>query len=287
MELIIVTGLSGAGKSKAVDVLEDIGFFCVDNMPPKLMPAFAQLLTNQAEQPTSKAAIVIDIRAGSSFNDLFKSLESINEMGCNYKILFIDASNEVLINRYKETRRKHPLSSKHRSSIISAIEAERGVLNPIRLKADYIIDTSHLKTTQLKERVAGLFLENVKSLMPIHCMSFGYKYGIPVDADLVFDVRCLPNPFYVDELKNLTGLDKPVSDYVLKWEQAKKLAPKLLDMMDYLIPLYREEGKSELNIAVGCTGGKHRSVTFAELLYKHLIDQPGNNVTVSHRDIKK
>ena len=285
MELVIVTGLSGAGKSKVVDVLEDIGFFCVDNMPPKLVPAFAQLLL-KSEQP-SKAAIVIDIRAGNAFKDLFESMEIINDMGCNYKVLFIDASNGVLINRYKETRRKHPLSKNHNNSIVSAIQAEREVLKPIRLKANYIIDTSHLKTTQLKERVAGLFIDNLKSLMPIHCMSFGYKYGIPAEADLVFDVRCLPNPFYVDELKNLTGLDKPVSDYVLKFHQAKELVPKLLDLIDYLVPLYREEGKSELIIAIGCTGGKHRSVTFAELLHKHFSEQNGNYVTVTHRDIKK
>lgn len=286
MEFIIVTGLSGSGKSKAVDVLEDIGFFCVDNMPPQLVPAFTQLLMNQAEQPT-KAAIVIDIRAGNSFNDLFASLDTISEMGCNYKVLFIDASNEVLVNRFKETRRKHPLSSHYRNSMNTAIEAEREILKPIRMRADYFIDTTRLNTTQMKERVANLFLDNITELMPIHVMSFGYKYGMPVDADLVFDVRCLPNPFYVEELKHLTGLDKSVRDYVMKYEQSKNLIPKLLELLDYLIPLYRTEGKSELNIAVGCTGGKHRSVTLAEILYKHFYENPGTNVTVTHRDINK
>ncbi|MEG0979366.1 MAG: RNase adapter RapZ, partial [Oscillospiraceae bacterium] len=227
MELIIVTGLSGAGKSKAVDILEDIGFFCVDNMPPKLVPAFAQLLLKSTEQ-AEKAAIVIDIRAGNNFNDLFASLDAIKEMGGNFKILFIDASNDTLINRYKETRRKHPLSNKNKGSIDSAINAEREVLRPIRQMADYIIDTSHLKPTQFKERVASLFLENIKSIMPIQCMSFGFKYGIPADADLVFDVRCLPNPFYIDELKKLTGIDEPVRNYCMKWEQAKALVPKIL-----------------------------------------------------------
>lgn len=286
MELIIVTGLSGAGKSKAVDILEDIGFFCVDNMPPKLVPAFAQLLLKSTEQP-EKAAIVIDIRAGNAFKDLFVSMDSIREMGCDFKILFIDASNDTLINRYKETRRKHPLSYKHKGSIDSAIDAEREILRPIRQMADYIIDTTHLKPTQFKERVASLFLENIQSIMPIQCMSFGFKYGIPADADLVFDVRCLPNPFYVDELKKLTGLDEPVREYVMKWEQAQGLVPKLLDLIDYLVPLYREEGKSQLVIAIGCTGGRHRSVAFAELVYKHLLNERGMHVMVTHRDITK
>jgi len=286
MQLIIVTGLSGAGKSKAVDILEDIGFFCVDNMPPKLVPAFAQLLLKSTEQP-SKAAIVIDIRAGNAFKDLFESMDSIKEMGCEFKILFIDASNETLVNRYKETRRKHPLSYKYKGSIDAAIDAEREVLRPIRKMADYIIDTTSLKPTVFKERVASLFLENIKSMMPIQCMSFGFKYGIPADADLVFDVRCLPNPFYIDELKELTGLDEPVREYVMKWEQAKGLVPKLLDLIDYLVPLYREEGKSQLIVAIGCTGGRHRSVAFAELVYKHLSEDKGMNVMVSHRDIGK
>ncbi len=284
MQLIIVTGLSGAGKSKAVDILEDIGFFCVDNMPPKLVPAFAQLLIKSTEQP-SKAAIVIDIRAGDAFKDLFDSMDAIKDMGLEFKILFIDASNETLVNRYKETRRKHPLSYKYKGSIDSAIEAERAILLPVRKMADYIIDTTNLKPTAFKERVASLFLDNIKSIMPIQCMSFGFKYGIPADADLVFDVRCLPNPFYVDKLKNLTGLDEPVCDYVMNRKQAKGLVPKLLDLIDYLVPLYREEGKSQLIIAIGCTGGRHRSVAFAELVYKHLSEDKGMNVMVMHRDI--
>ncbi|MGI6268235.1 MAG: RNase adapter RapZ [Acutalibacteraceae bacterium] len=284
MQLVIVTGLSGAGKSKAVDILEDIGFFCVDNMPPKLVPAFAQLLLKSTEQP-SKAAIVIDIRAGDAFKDLFDSLDSIKEMGFEFKILFIDASNETLINRYKETRRKHPLAYKYKGSINEAIEAEREVLQPIRKMADYIIDTTSLKLTAFRERVASLFLENVKFAMPIQCMSFGFKYGIPADADLVFDVRCLPNPFYIDELKNLTGLDEPVREYVMERKQAQGLVPKLLNLIDYLVPLYREEGKSQLIIAIGCTGGRHRSVAFAELLYNHLSNDKGMNVMVMHRDI--
>ena len=286
MQLIIVTGLSGAGKSKAVDILEDIGFFCVDNMPPKLVPAFAQLLLKSTEQP-SKAAIVIDIRAGDAFKDLFYPMDLIKEMGCDFKILFIDAANETLVNRYKETRRKHPLSYKYKGSIDAAINAEREILRPIRKMADYIIDTTNLKPAILKERVASLFLENIKSMMPIQCMSFGFKYGIPADADLVFDVRCLPNPFYVDELKELTGLDEQVREYVMKWEQAQGLVPKLLDLIDYLVPLYREEGKSQLIVAIGCTGGRHRSVAFAELVYKHLSEDKGMNVMVSHRDISK
>lgn len=286
MELIIVTGLSGAGKSKAVDILEDIGYFCVDNMPPKLMPAFAQLLLKSNEQP-EKSAIVIDIRAGNNFKDVFNSLDLIKEMGGQYKILFVDASKDTLINRYKETRRKHPLAYKYKGSIDSAIEAEREILRPIRQMADYIIDTTNLKPTQFKERVANLFVKNPKEIMPIHCISFGFKYGAPADADLVFDVRCLPNPFYVDEIKKLTGLDEPVREYVMKWEQSQNLVPKLLDLIDYLVPLYQKEGKSHLVIAIGCTGGKHRSVTFAELIYKHLLEEKGMNVMVAHRDIAR
>ena len=285
MDLLIVTGMSGAGKSRAADILEDIGFFCVDNMPPKLIPTFTQILMKSREE-RNRVAIVVDARLGVSFNDLFDVLKELKSMDCNYKILFVDADNDVLLHRFQETRRKHPLSDRYSLETSQAIEKEREIMLPAREMADYVIDTSQISAGELKERVAGLFLDNAISALKISCVSFGFKYGIPKEADLVFDVRCLPNPFYVVELKNHTGLEKPVKDYVMSFEQAQNLVPKLFDLVDYLVPLYRAEGKSQLMITVGCTGGRHRSVVFAELLYNHLNEQ-GNNCNVFHRDIKR
>lgn len=285
MDLMIITGLSGAGKSRIVDALEDIGYFCVDNMPPKLMPTFAQLLLNSRER-RDKVAIVTDIRVGGSFGDLFNALVELREMNCSPKILFVDASDDVLIRRYKETRRKHPLLEKYNGSITEALAAEREILEPAKSIADYIIDSSYMTPTECKNRVCEMFMENPRNALKVHCISFGFKYGIPNDSDLLFDVRCLPNPFYVSELKEHTGLEAPVKDYVLKWEEAQGLAAKLCDLMDYLIPLYNKEGKSQLVISVGCTGGRHRSVVFAQLLKEHL-DKLGCIATVHHRDMKK
>ena len=281
----LITGLSGAGKSRVVDALEDIGYFCVDNMPPKLMPTFAQLLLNSRER-RDKVAIVTDIRVGGSFGDLFNALVELREMNCSPKILFVDASDDVLIRRYKETRRKHPLLEKYNGSITEALAAEREILEPAKSIADYIIDSSYMTPTECKNRVCEMFMENPRNALKVHCISFGFKYGIPNDSDLLFDVRCLPNPFYVSELKEHTGLEAPVKDYVLKWEEAQGLAAKLCDLMDYLIPLYNKEGKSQLVISVGCTGGRHRSVVFAQLLKEHL-DKLGCIATVHHRDMKK
>lgn len=285
MDLMIITGLSGAGKSRVVDALEDIGYFCVDNMPPKLMPTFAQLLLNSRER-RDKVAIVTDIRVGGSFGDLFNALVELREMNCSPKILFVDASDDVLIRRYKETRRKHPLLEKYNGSITEALAAEREILEPAKSIADYIIDSSYMTPTECKNRVCEMFMENPRNALKVHCISFGFKYGIPNDSDLLFDVRCLPNPFYVSELKEHTGLEAPVKDYVLKWEEAQGLAAKLCDLMDYLIPLYNKEGKSQLVISVGCTGGRHRSVVFAQLLKEH-FDKLGCIATVHHRDMKK
>ncbi len=285
MELVIITGLSGAGKSGGVNALEDIGFFCADNMPPKLIPTFTNLILNSKEV-RERVAIVTDIRVGGSFNDLFNALDELKAMDCPYKILFFDANSEVLIRRYKETRRKHPLVDSYNGSLIEAIDAERITLQPARQIADYIIDTSNLTVKECKERVSGIFLDNPTKSMSIHCISFGFKYGIPTDSDLVFDVRCLPNPFYESHLKEHTGLEKPVIDYVMKWEQAKTLIDKLYDLIDYLVPLYRAEGKSQLVISIGCTGGRHRSVVFSELIREHLSDA-GLLLSINHRDIKK
>ena len=284
MNFVIVTGLSGAGKSKAIEMLEDIDFVCIDNLPPKLIPAFGQII--QKSEQDFKTAVVTDIRSGDGFRDLFDSLKELKNMGVAYKILFIDAEIGTLVNRYKETRRKHPLAKKYKDSVKDAIAAEREALEPVKQIADFTINTTHLTPKQLKDRVAGIFLENIQETMRIQCMSFGFKYGIPVDADVVFDVRCLPNPFYIDELRNLTGLNEEVSGYVMKFEQSEKFLAKLEDLIDYTIPLYRDEGKSELVIAFGCTGGKHRSVTFAEEMYEH-INNKGFKVSVIHRDINK
>ncbi len=285
MELILVTGLSGAGKSRVVDALEDIGYFCVDNMPPKLMLTFAQLLLNSREK-REKVAIVTDIRVGGSFGELFNALSELKNMDCKPKLLFIDADDSVLIRRYKETRRKHPLLEKHNGSIAEALAAERAILEPAKSIADYVIDSSHMTPAECRNRVCEMFLENPQSAMKVHCVSFGFKYGVPTDSDLLFDVRCLPNPFYEPELKEHTGLEESVKSYVLKWDEAQTLVDKLYDLLDYLIPLYIKEGKSQLVISVGCTGGRHRSVVFAQLLKEHL-DKFGCVATVHHRDIEK
>lgn len=286
MQLVIVTGMSGAGKSRVIDTLEDIGFFCVDNMTPKLIPTFVQLLKDSAEV-REKVAIVADIRLGDSFSHLFNAIEELKTMSCEYKILFIDADNDVILRRYQETRRKHPLLKFNESqNLQDIIVKEREMLSKARDLADYIIDTSLISPAQLRERVSKLFLEDVSSTIKVNVLSFGFKYGAPKDSDLVFDVRCLPNPFYVPELKHQTGLDAPVRDYVMSFKEAQDLEPKLLDLINYLVPLYRTEGKSQLTISIGCTGGKHRSVVFAEIVYNSIKDK-GFNVSVLHRDMNR
>lgn len=285
MDFLIVTGLSGAGKSRAVDALEDINFFCVDNIPPKLISKFAEL-AQQSGSKLSKIAVVTDVRGGELFNDFIGEIDILKSMGISYKLLFLDCNNQVLVRRYKETRRKHPLLDAVEPSIEKAVIRERELLLQARERADYIIDTSHLSAMQLRERVNNIFLDNISNSMLINCMSFGFKYGSPSEADLIFDVRCLPNPFYIDDLKYKTGLESEVNEYVMSWPQSQTLLQKLLDLIDYLIPLYLSEGKSQLTIAVGCTGGKHRSVTFAEKFYNHLLEQ-GKKVAVNHRDILK
>lgn len=273
MQLVIVTGMSGAGKSRAIDILEDIGFFCVDNMTPQLIPTFVKILNDSAEL-REKVAFVADTRLGDSFLQLFKALDELRIMKCGYKILFMDADNDVILRRYQETRRKHPLTNDNSpADMQKIIDNERKILKKARNISDYVIDTSLMSPAQLKERIAELFLDDVTKTLKINVLSFGFKYGIPKDSDLVFDVRCLPNPFYIPELKNLTGLDEPVRDYVMKYEQAKGLAPRLLGLIEYLVPLYISEGKSQLTISVGCTGGKHRSVVFAELIHKDLEEK--------------
>lgn len=284
MKFLIVTGLSGSGKSGAVNVLEDIGYYCIDNIPPQLIPKFAEICLGNGQM--QKVAIVTDIRGGELFFELDKGINFLKSNRLEVSILFLDASDEVLIKRYKETRRRHPLDEQCRGSLQKAITTEREVLSSVREKADYYIDTSELSMNQLKETVYSLFLDNPNDSMVVKVMSFGYKYGISREADLVFDVRCLPNPFYIPELKNHTGLESCVSGYVLGFEQSSVLIEKLKDLLDFLIPLYIHEGKSQLVIAFGCTGGKHRSVTFAEEIYKYLCGKK-MRCRISHRDIER
>ena len=283
MKFIIITGMSGAGKSSVLKFLEDVGFFCVDNLPPFLILKFAQMYFEMSTQ-IKKVAIGIDIRGGKLFNDLFFNLEKVDK--ANYKILFLDASDNVLVKRFKETRRVHPIAKAKSERIIFGIKKEREILKKVKSRADYIIDTSFMKANDLKEKINDIFVAKRKfdGLM-INIISFGFKYGIPEDSDLVFDVRFLPNPFYIKELKDLTGNDLDVKDYVLKFDLSHKFLDKVLDLINFLIPNYIHEGKNQLVISIGCTGGKHRSVTIANEIYKKLFDS-GRNVFINHRDIK-
>lgn len=284
MRFVIVTGMSGAGKTSVLKFLEDINFFCVDNLPPALLPKFAELCYEQ-EGEIERVAMGIDIRGGRLFNDLFEVLSDLQAKGYEYEILFLDASDEVLIKRYKETRRSHPLS--RNGSIQEGILKEREMLRDVKTKATYIIDTSQALTRQLKEQINGIFVENKKhENLVITIQSFGFKYGIPTDSDLVFDVRFLPNPFYIQELKELTGNDEPVSSYVMQFEESQTFLQKLVDMVEFLIPLYIKEGKNNLVISIGCTGGKHRSVTLANALYAAL-GQDKHTMLLQHHDIEK
>lgn len=285
MEFLIVTGLSGAGKSRAIDALEDIGFYCVDNMPPSFITRFYQLCLD-GEPGFQKVAVVTDIRGGVMFNTLMPELDELKKENKAFKIMFLDADDETLINRFKETRRKHPLAEKYLGAISDAIVAERSALQKIHEHADYLVDTSKLSPVQLKQRICSMFTDEGQDSMSIHCISFGFKNGLPPEADMVIDVRFLPNPFYIDELKCLTGLDHEVNDYVMGFEQTKVFLNKMIDMLDFLIPNYEKEGKSQLVIAVGCTGGKHRSVAVAQYLYEH-INKNGHNIGITHRDIIK
>lgn len=284
MKFLIVTGLSGSGKSGAVNALEDIGYYCIDNIPPQLIPKFADICM-QSNGQMDKVAIVTDIRGGDMFYQLDGGLEYLRHSGPDVKILFLDASDDVLLKRYKETRRRHPLDEQCHGSLLSAITKERSVLSGIREAADYYIDTSDMTMAQLRDTVTDLFMDNPDDRMAVKVMSFGFKYGMCREADIVLDVRCLPNPYYIPELKKHTGLESCVRDYVMSFEQSKELEKKLRDLIDFLLPLYRHEGKTSLVIAFGCTGGKHRSVTFAENMHTYL-EEKGVRTRVTHRDIE-
>lgn len=284
MELLIVTGLSGAGKTRVINALEDIGFYCVDNIPPALLGGFADLCYSPAAHH-GRSAIVMDSRSGKMFRELPHALEELRCRHIPYRILFLEASAEVLLRRYKETRRRHPLLDECDGCLEDAIREERRLLKPIRDAADYIIDTTSLSPSQLRGRIVTIF-EGETTPMLISCQSFGFRNGLPQDADLVFDVRCLPNPYYVPELKNKTGLDQAVRDFVFSFRQTNDFMEQLEKMLTFLLPLYAEEGKSALVIAIGCTGGHHRSVAVAHELAEYITEE-GYQVTENHRDISR
>nr|WP_302647285.1 RNase adapter RapZ [uncultured Clostridium sp.] len=285
MRFIIVTGLSGAGKSEATNALEDMGYFCVDNLPPKLIKKFAEVC-KQSQGSIDKVALVMDIRGGIFFDDLFESLSELSKEQFQYEILFLDTSDEVLVKRFKEKRRSHPLAPGGR--VITGIELERQKLREVKDKADVIIDTSKYAIKDLREEMARKFgdKEMPEKQMAITILSFGFKYGIPVDSDLVFDVRFIPNPFYIPELKPFSGNDEPVKNYVMEQTETQTFLQKANDMFEFLIPNYQKEGKRQLIISIGCTGGRHRSVAIANSIYETLRAN-NHDVYVEHRDIKE
>lgn len=282
MDFLLITGMSGAGKSLALNHFEDRGYFCVDNLPPALISKFAKLCL---QSDLNKIALVSDIRGREFFNELFQELAKIEKMDLNYNILFLEASDDILIRRYKESRRRHPLDEEGR--VLDSIERERKLLEELRGRATKIIDTGELKIDELKAELNQLFFSDQQNdLLHLSLISFGFKYGIPRDADLVMDVRFLPNPYYVDSLKEKTGNQTEVQDYVLKWPVTNKFYHKFFDLIDFLLPEYEKEGKSHLSIAIGCTGGKHRSVTTVNKL-KEFLANKDFKISIEHRDLDK
>lgn len=282
IQVVLITGLSGAGKSVAINCFEDLGFFCVDNLPPVFIPKFADLCF-QSEGKISKVALVCDMRGGAFFNDLFEALLELEGKEINHEILFLEASNEILLRRFKETRRRHPLSE---TGLLEAIQEERSAMGELKGKADKVIDTTGLTPRELKEKIFEIYEPGRRERgMPVLLVSFGFKYGVPLDADLVFDVRFLPNPHYVEHLRPLTGEDAPVKKYLWQKKVTQRYFQKLLDLLKFSIPHYAREGKVQLVVAIGCTGGKHRSVALTRELERVLSRR--NRVHIEHRDIDK
>lgn len=286
MRFVIVTGMSGAGKTTSFKMLEDMGFFCVDNLPVPLLGRFAGFVKDSISDDFSKVAVGIDVRSRAAFSQIEKALDELRTTHINYEILFMDAADEVLLKRFKESRRNHPLVGNGR--ILPGIRKEREMLSYLKAHSDYVLDTSRLLTRELKLELEKIFMldKAFKSLM-VTITSFGFKYGIPEDADLVFDVRFLPNPYYVDQLRQKTGNDPEVNDFVMKFEQAEEFLAKLEEMLRFLIPNYISEGKHQLVVAIGCTGGKHRSVTLANQIYNRLSDASDFGIRLEHRDMDK
>jgi len=284
-KLVIITGMSGAGKTIAVQSLEDLGFFCVDNLPPVLIPKFAELI-EQSMGKIGKVALVIDLRGREFFTSLQESLRYVRDnYTLTYEILFLDATDTTLVQRYKESRRRHPLAPD--GVPLEGIALERRLLEELKGLATQVIDTSALKPAQLKERIIGRFTNLEGDRLSVNVISFGFKYGVPIDADLIFDVRFLPNPHYVETLRPQTGQNAEVYDYVMKWSETQEFLAKLLDMLNFLMPQYKKEGKSQVVVGIGCTGGKHRSVAVAEYLGKVIGNSETEFVRVSHRDAER
>ncbi|MBO5110025.1 MAG: RNase adapter RapZ [Clostridia bacterium] len=285
MNFIIVTGISGAGKSKVADILEDIGYYCVDNMPSVLISRFSEIYSSSPAN-MKDVAFVVDVRGEQNFDAVLEQVSALRRDGNECKLLFVDCSDEIIIRRYKETRRYHPLAQDGSCTISDALKKERSILAKVRESADYLVDTTGLNLQQLNTRVkavvCGVQAQNILAV----CTSFGFKNGLPTESDLVFDVRCFPNPFYITELRDKTGLDSAVRDYVFSDEGASQFTKKLCDMMAFLLPKYIEEGKSQVNISIGCTGGKHRSVAIAEALRQYLAENNYNAICI-HRDIQR
>ena len=283
-DVIFLTGVSGAGKSTAMSFMEDIGYYCMENMPAELISTFMNLMDKSDKY--NKIAIVTDVRSKGVFNAFCDVVDKLKYDNDNVKIIYLDIKNHVALKRYKLTRRKHPFADKFSGSIEDALNYEKEVLAPVRLRADYVIDTSDLTSNQLRNRLTQILLGDDKDVMNINIVSFGFKHGIPNDADFVLDVRCLPNPYWVESMREKTGLDQEVYDYVFSFGDAQKLLEKTISLLDFLNPLYIKEGKSQIVIAIGCTGGNHRSVAIAEALKKHFV-RHWDNVSVNHRDINR
>ena len=282
-ELVIITGLSGAGKSTAIGFMDDIGYYCIDNMPPELLSTFLELISKQKE---SKVAIVMDIRSTENFDGVLDILDHLENYGYEVKVVYLDIKTHIALKRYKLTRRKHPYADRFNGDIAQALSYEREIMTPLRSRADFVIDSSDLTGNQLRTRLTQILVGDDKDIMNIHVESFGFKHGIPSEADFVIDVRCLPNPYWVENLRNKTGLDPEVRDYVFSFSESKELLNKLIDLLDFLNPLYIKEGKSQIVFAIGCTGGNHRSVAIAEALKEH-FEKKWDNVSVNHRDIAR
>lgn len=284
-DLVLLTGVSGAGKSTAMGFMEDIGYYCIDNMPAELVSTFISLI--EKSDSYNKIAIVTDVRSRGVYNEFRKNVQKLMDSNdYTVRTIYLDIKNHVALRRYKLTRRKHPYADKFNGSIEDALKYEKEILAPVREKAGYVIDTSDLTANQLRERLAQILLGDDKEVMNLHVMSFGFKHGIPTDADFVLDVRCLPNPYWIESMRDKTGLDQEVKDYVFSFEEAHEIFERLKSLLDYLNPLYIREGKSQIVIAIGCTGGNHRSVVFAEAL-KDYFSRKWDNVTVNHRDINR
>ncbi len=287
MEFVIISGMSGAGKTSALHIMEDIGYYCVDNIPTSLLQTLYKLCKDSSDKAMKRVAVVVDVRGNGDYEVMYDDLENFKKNNEGVSILYIDAKVDSLIVRYKETRRRHPLTERLKDgSVAAAVKEEQRLLVPVKTLADYSIDTTFMSIKQLRERIISMFLENSSNSSMITFMSFGFKYGIPLESDLIIDVRCLPNPFYIAELKEHTGLEKCIQDYVLDSEETQEFVKRLIDWLDYSLPLYLKEGKSELVVGIGCTGGKHRSVTIAGLLDNYFIEK-GYKCIVQHRDVKK